>query len=399
MSQTLFHVTSTDALQGITKTGLNAFSYWSTDAAIASYYGDTIEDEGLEPITLTIELDDLIAHVGADALEPDFPGIEEPICTALGKRESDVLIEWRNSRREWRDSLAVVHSLRCRAPIAPGVLRQLGCKETINERGGSLMVGAIEAANATGYKMQMIETIVCTQSKIDVDHRNDDAIFVQGSQRRIQDRSVQFDFARFESGLLNQARQEQYMDYLVNNVPCVTYQPTNGPDMVLAPASRPTFVMQEFNGVSAPGAVTKFCLNNMLPLTRYRSCPDVDEAEFLTEAMRIEASVTKDVLAHQSMEKTIDAWTHGSGIYRTLHTRKDESGGRLAIVRLCLSQSDKMLEVLRTAPNDAGQFVTESIGEFHLGALKYAVLKTMQSAMIERMAESQDSVPHEKCRI
>lgn len=121
----LFHATKLDALSSIAEEGLHELSYWSDDDSVCAYYSETIEEEGDTPVILVIDLDDLVRLVGNDAMEPDQPGIDEPITGALEMREEEVWEAWDESDQDWRASLEIVHSMRVRAPIPANVLRVL----------------------------------------------------------------------------------------------------------------------------------------------------------------------------------------------------------------------------------------------------------------------------------
>lgn len=121
----LYHATQLDALAGIAAEGLRSLSYWTDDEDVLAYYKETIVDENAKPVVLVIDLDQLLRLVGEHAIEPDHPGIEEPITCSLGKSESKVEIEWFASAQGWRDSLKVVRSLRCRSSIPEQALRVL----------------------------------------------------------------------------------------------------------------------------------------------------------------------------------------------------------------------------------------------------------------------------------
>lgn len=116
----LYHATAAEKLDSIRDSGLNPLSYWTTCEAIARYYLETVEDEKLSPVLLTINL----SLLDKSALEPDYPGIEEPISTVLQLSEGDVMALWEQSPQDWRASLEVVRSLRYRARI-PATMLQL----------------------------------------------------------------------------------------------------------------------------------------------------------------------------------------------------------------------------------------------------------------------------------
>ena len=49
-----------------------------------------ISDNGCQAVVLTVNLSDL----DAAQLQPDYPGLEEPITTVVGMSESDINREW-----------------------------------------------------------------------------------------------------------------------------------------------------------------------------------------------------------------------------------------------------------------------------------------------------------------
>lgn len=116
----LFHATAEENLASIRQSGLSPVSYWTACDDIAAYYRETIADEGKTPVLLAIDLSLLDKSV----LEPDHPGIDEPITTVLGLSEEEVRQSWADSTQDWRASLEVVRSMRYRACI-PATLLQL----------------------------------------------------------------------------------------------------------------------------------------------------------------------------------------------------------------------------------------------------------------------------------
>lgn len=110
---TLYHITNRENLLSIAKNGMRPNSYWSSSLDLADYYKETVEDEGHLPIILTVDLNKLKELV----IEPDYPGIEEPICTKLDKSDEDVWDEWERSGQTWIDSMRIIHSLRVRDSI------------------------------------------------------------------------------------------------------------------------------------------------------------------------------------------------------------------------------------------------------------------------------------------
>lgn len=111
---TLYHVTARANLVSIAERGLRDGGYWASNTDLVDYYAETVEDEGEEPAVLVISLKDLLALVSAGAvtLEPDHAGIAEPITSAIGMSEEDVIEAWDEAEGTWEDSLDIVGSLR-----------------------------------------------------------------------------------------------------------------------------------------------------------------------------------------------------------------------------------------------------------------------------------------------
>lgn len=110
-----FHVTARSKMDSIAREGMRRQSYWSECGGLLGYYEETVEDEGEEPVTLAVLRHSLNSHF----LEPDYPGIEEPITTVVGKSEEEIHNEWSASDQKWNDSLSIVGSLRY-TDIIPG---------------------------------------------------------------------------------------------------------------------------------------------------------------------------------------------------------------------------------------------------------------------------------------
>lgn len=115
----LYHVTSLANLASIAETGLRPLSYWTSNENLAHYYAGTIEDEGGQPVWLTLNLDQLEAY----ACSPDRPGLEEPITTVLGMTEDEVWEQWVESGCKWMDSLRIIGSLRYHRVIPAELLK------------------------------------------------------------------------------------------------------------------------------------------------------------------------------------------------------------------------------------------------------------------------------------
>ena len=95
MATVLFYVTAKSKVDSILMKWLRAGSYWSASERLTAYYAETVEDEGDEPVVLRISLE----HLDEAFLRPDMPGIEEPITTAIGMKEAEVVEAWTKSAR------------------------------------------------------------------------------------------------------------------------------------------------------------------------------------------------------------------------------------------------------------------------------------------------------------
>jgi hypothetical protein len=117
----LLHVTSAEKLDEIRAEGMRALSYWSARSDIHDYYTEVVEDEGDEPVTLMVPLNALDPGL----LEPDHPGLQEPITTVLDKSEMEVWREWKATDRSWKACLDLIGSVRYRGAI-PADMIQIG---------------------------------------------------------------------------------------------------------------------------------------------------------------------------------------------------------------------------------------------------------------------------------
>lgn len=120
----LRHATSAANLASIQAEGLRARSYWAATDEVLDYYAETITDEGDDVVVLAIGLHELLEFAKARGLqlEPDHPGIEEPITSAVGKSEGQIHEAWYASPRTWRDSLSIIGSLRFAGAIPATIL-------------------------------------------------------------------------------------------------------------------------------------------------------------------------------------------------------------------------------------------------------------------------------------
>lgn len=123
----LFHVTASVNLASIAENGLLPGAYLSGDDDLTAYYKETVKEEGLAPAVLVVELSDL----DRSELEPDYPGIAEPITTAIGLSESEVEEAWAAADGSWEDSLEIIKSVRYRSLIPVSALRVVIDDETM----------------------------------------------------------------------------------------------------------------------------------------------------------------------------------------------------------------------------------------------------------------------------
>jgi hypothetical protein len=89
-------------------------SYWTSDTEVLDYYAEDMDD----CVILVICMRDL----DEASCAPDMPGIEEPITTALGKSENEILSEWDASKKTWQDSLSIIGSMRYERPISTDII-------------------------------------------------------------------------------------------------------------------------------------------------------------------------------------------------------------------------------------------------------------------------------------
>ena len=113
----LYHATARRNLPSIMEEGLRPVAYIGRED-IAEYYAETVQDEGEEAVLLEIDptcLDRL-------RLEPDYPGLEEPLSYTLGMSEEDILDQWSECPDTWQASLELIGSFRCLDTIPPEAL-------------------------------------------------------------------------------------------------------------------------------------------------------------------------------------------------------------------------------------------------------------------------------------
>ena len=63
-----------------------------------------------------------LKSVSEKAIEPDFPGIQEPLTYILKSSEEQIWEMWEESNKTWKDSLKIVGSLRITKTIPFSVL-------------------------------------------------------------------------------------------------------------------------------------------------------------------------------------------------------------------------------------------------------------------------------------
>ena len=126
----LYHATHLSRLRAIASQGMHSHSYWASDEAVSDYYVETVEDEGGTAVVLSIDLaalESLCSRKGLE-LEPDFPGLMEPITSAIGKSEDEIFEGWDECDGTWRESLDLIGSLRSPVEI-PASLLAVECGE------------------------------------------------------------------------------------------------------------------------------------------------------------------------------------------------------------------------------------------------------------------------------
>jgi len=115
----LRHVTSVSKLESIRAEGLRSGAYLTDNDDIESYYIETVQDEGEEPVVLAVDLSSL----DKKSLKPDQPGIDEPIMTALDMDEEEIWEEWENTRRkDWKACLELIGTVMYAQAIPPEVI-------------------------------------------------------------------------------------------------------------------------------------------------------------------------------------------------------------------------------------------------------------------------------------
>jgi hypothetical protein len=109
----LYHATDIAKLNAIALEGMRPRSYWTNDVDVLNYYEETVADEGKKPVALVIN----IVVLDAEHLQPDLPGVEEPLTFTLGMSEDEVNAAWDASDKTWGASLNLIKTLRYNAVI------------------------------------------------------------------------------------------------------------------------------------------------------------------------------------------------------------------------------------------------------------------------------------------
>ena len=106
----LYHATLRANLASIERDGVKPTSYWASTEELVEYYS---EDGDYVVISAPLSAFD------PTLLRPDYPGINEPITTAIGKSEAAVIAEWKACDGTWQDSLRIIHSVSYEGVIHP----------------------------------------------------------------------------------------------------------------------------------------------------------------------------------------------------------------------------------------------------------------------------------------
>ena len=118
---TLYHATADANLDSIAHNGMRPGSYWTSSLSLALYYAETIKDEGNKPVILRTSIEELL-QIDPAALQPDLPGIDEPITSVIGMSEERVQEKWAKSRQTWQSCLEIIGSLKFSASVPPWLI-------------------------------------------------------------------------------------------------------------------------------------------------------------------------------------------------------------------------------------------------------------------------------------
>lgn len=93
-------------------------SHWGVHA-IASYYAETVADDGDEPVVVSAPIE----AFDPSLLVEDEPGFCEPISTVVGSSEDAIHAAWSKSDRSWTSSLALIGSVAYDGPLPASSIR------------------------------------------------------------------------------------------------------------------------------------------------------------------------------------------------------------------------------------------------------------------------------------
>lgn len=103
-----YHATTAERAEAILADGLKPGSYLTANEALADYYAETVEDEGDEAVILVV-----FGHaLTLDSVEPDHPGLEEPITSTLDLSEDEVWPAWEATGQSGLDCINLIGSCR-----------------------------------------------------------------------------------------------------------------------------------------------------------------------------------------------------------------------------------------------------------------------------------------------
>jgi hypothetical protein len=120
----LHHATTTDVADALMRDGFDARqSHWGTEE-VSDYYAETVDDENPEdePSKRSAVISVLLSDLDPALLGVDQPAVDEPICSAIGMKESEVHEAWALCDGTWQDSLEIAGSVVYRGSISPSLL-------------------------------------------------------------------------------------------------------------------------------------------------------------------------------------------------------------------------------------------------------------------------------------
>ncbi len=112
----LYRAVESHYVAAVLQNGLTGdrMTYWG-DLNVATYYAEAIADEGHEPVILRAAL----SAFDHTAMEPDYPGIEEPLVHTLRMNEETVWNRWTKTDQNWQACLDLIGSVRYRGILTP----------------------------------------------------------------------------------------------------------------------------------------------------------------------------------------------------------------------------------------------------------------------------------------